>query len=269
MTGNEKLLDEVNTTLAARAVQPEERPWVRADRRRLVPSLALGGASIGMIVGIVSAGPEGLANREELLGVGLVVGVPTGIILGWGLLGLARIVVSPDRSHLVIHAVRLLLAIQTYLGASVAAAAGIRVFSGSADGLLPSIPGVLQASAVLGLLVVPLSFVMARNSTASTTSTLARAIGETLDGGPAASLTSFGGTAIIAFVWVLVTSFAVLGSLVAFKSIAPTGYDVAFDAFGAALGIAILAAWIAIVVAGASFTRRLIYGKGGSNRPRG
>ena len=269
MTGNETLLDEVKTTLAARAGPAADSAWVGADRRRLVPYLTLGGATIGMIVGIVNAGAEGLTNRQELLGVGLIVGVPSGITLGWGLLGLARHLPSRT-SILVVRAVRLLLALATYLGASVAAAAGIRLFSGSADGLLDSILGALQASAVLGLILVPLSFAMARSSaTASATgSTLSQTIGEALEGGPEAPLSTVGGTAIITFLWLLVSSFAVLGALIFLRSVARAAYDGAVDAFGGALTIAVLVTWIAITVSGTAFSRRLIYGRSRTGRSR-
>lgn len=264
MTGNAALHEEVANALKASASGAMQGAWVARDRRKLIPYLALGGASIGMLIGVLTAGSQGLSKREELLGVGLAAGLPSGIVLGWGSFGLAGML-TRNRSRL-LPGLRILLSVATYYSASVAAFVAIRVFSGTGNDLVRSFGGLLQATAALGALLIPLSFAMARRASAVSTSSLSGAVGEALETRRPTRLTNVGGTAIIAFVWFLLASFATLGGLMFLRSVAPAAYAAAFDGSGTAMGIGIMVVWVATIVAGTAFTRRLVYERAPSPR---
>lgn len=267
MAGNEQLLSEVTTALEPTPGHTVMGSWVATHRRRLVPYLAVGGASIGMLLGVVTAGSGGLADREDLLAVGLTIGVPVGIAIGWGSFGLAGMLVR-DASGL-LHLLRILLSVPAYLGASLAAFVGIRVFSGTAGDLPASIGGATLVTAMLGVLLIPLSFAIARQTAAVSASTsLSGAMTETLDARLGAPQTSVGWTAIIAVLWFFVATFLILGALRLLHGIAPAAYASAFEAFGSAIGIGLLIAWIATIVAGTALTRRKVGPRARSSRRR-
>jgi hypothetical protein len=167
--------------------------------------------------------------------------------------------------------VRAVLALPAYVTAGLVASLTMVVVAGRGEQLLAAIPGTLLGLGLVGLIVVPINLVLARGHGPAPIEggTLRAAIGQTWSGAtesPAFGL-GFGRvsiTAILAVVWLFVATLGVLGLMAVVKSLAPSAYTAAFDAFGGPIGIVLLISWLAIIIAGTRFTVRLFVGK----RPR-
>jgi MFS family permease len=257
-TDNQGLVQEAAASLSAAEAPTVVARALLLDRRRFLPYVALGGASVGTLAGaLAGSAVPGAPDIEGSLVAGGAAGITTGMVVGWVVFGVAANVLagtSPLGWRLT--ALRAVLSLPAHLVAGLAGALGAGWVSGGFDRIRDNIDSIVLALCVLDVVLLPIALAFARRRSPIVSTGLRDAIDETMTPprSDETALSSLGVTAIAALVWFFIASFGVFAALSVARSISPSRYVAAFDSFGGPIGIAILVTWVATIVLGTRVT---------------
>lgn len=259
---------------AIRRGQPPAAATVLVDeRRRRLPFVVIGGAVLGCLAGALGQLTD---DARDAMAVGLGAGTAAGMVAGWPMFGLAGKLVG-DRSLragslLVIQAA---LVIPAYVVAGFAAMLATLAVAQAMGRAGEALGTTLNLLLWGSLVIIPLSVALAssRRTPLVTSAGLGGAVGELVEAATTGEdntspISRVGGAILSGLIWFVAGSVIVLAGLASLSAAFPAQYAAATGTRGTLFGVAVVVAWVAVIVAGSSMTYRIFFGRGGRKGAR-